>query len=131
MIGMRRTYTLAEGIGALRPTSQWAIRENDYSQLEWYSNDTPPSLEEIQAKVEELEAGEAMRVVREIRDWYLQSTDWTQAQDLRAIRGAEWCATWDSYRQQLRDITTSGITPYFDEMNMIHGVTWPPRPSLQ
>jgi hypothetical protein len=131
MIGMRRTYTLAEGIGALRPASQWAIRDNDYSQLEWYSNDTPPSLEEIQVKITELEAGEPMRVVREIRDWYLQSTDWTQVQDLRAIRGAEWCAAWDTYRQQLRDITVSGIEPYFDDMNMIQGFEWPPKPSLQ
>lgn len=130
MIGMRRIYNVAEGIGALRPTSRWALRDNDYAQLEWYSTDTPPTLEEIQAKIIELEANEPMRVVREIRDWYLKDCDWTQVQDLRAIRGAEWCAAWDTYRQQLRDFPSSGITPYFDEMNMIQGITWPVRPDL-
>jgi hypothetical protein len=130
MIGMRRIYTLAEGIGALRPSSQWALRDNDYTQLEWYSTDTPPSLEEIQTKIVELEAAEPMRVVREIRDWYLKDCDWTQMQDLRTIRGTEWCSAWDTYRQQLRDFPTSGITPYFDEMNMIQGIVWPSRPDL-
>ena len=127
---MRRIYTLAEGIGALRPDSQWALRDNDYTQLEWYSSDTPPSLSEIQAKIVELEADEPMRVVREIRDWYLKDCDWTQVQDLRSIRGIEWCTSWDTYRQQLRDFPTSGITPYFNEMNMIQGIIWPTRPDL-
>lgn len=131
MIGMRRIYTLAEGIGALRPSSGWAIRDNDYDQLEWFSSDTPPSLEEIQVKITELEADEPYRVVREIRDWYLKECDWTQVQDLRTIRGAEWCAAWDTYRQQLRDFPSSGITPYFDEMNMVQGITWPARPDLK
>jgi hypothetical protein len=131
MIGMRRIYTLAEGIGALRPSSSWALRENDYSQLEWYGQDTAPALEEIQTKIIELEADEPMRVVREIRDWYLKDCDWTQVQDLRVLRGAEWCNTWDNYRQLLRDLPDSGISPYFDDMNMIQGVTWPPRPDLK
>jgi hypothetical protein len=129
MIGMRRFYNLAEGISALRPNSQWAMRDNDISQLSWYSTDSdPPTLEEIQAKIVELEADEPMRVLREIRDWYLQNSDWTQMQDLRALRGAEWCAAWDTYRQQLRDFPSSDITPYFDDMNVIQGVTWPAAP---
>ena len=127
---MKRIYTLAEGIGALRPSSQWALRDNNYEQLEWYSTDTPPSLEEIQTKIVELEANEPMRVVREIRDWYLKDCDWTQVQDLRILRGAEWCTAWDTYRQQLRNFPASGITPYFDEMNMIQGIVWPTRPNL-
>jgi hypothetical protein len=131
MIGMKRVYTLAEAIGALRPGSRWAIRDNDYSKLEWFSNDSPPPLEELEVKIIELEADEPNRVIREIRDWYLKDCDWTQVQDLRALRGSEWCAAWDNYRQQLRDLPSSGITPYFDEMNMIQGIVWPSRPNLK
>jgi hypothetical protein len=30
----------------------------------------------------------------------------------------------------LRDLPESGITPYFDELNIIHGVVWPVKPTL-
>lgn len=130
MTGMRRHYGIAEALGALRPGAQWALRDNDYAKLEWASQDqSPPSLEELEAKAAELEAAEPWRVVREIRDWYLQQSDWTQVQDLRAIRGAEWCRAWDTYRQQLRDITATDQQPHFDQFNMIQGITWPTRPS--
>lgn len=132
MIGMRRFYNIPEAIGALRPGAAWACRDNDYTQIEWYSQDqTLPTLEEINAKIVELESTEPMRVVREIRDWYLKESDWTQVQDLRAVRGPEWCAAWDAYRQQLRDLPDSGITPSFDEMNMIKNITWPTPPNLK
>jgi hypothetical protein len=131
MIGMKRNYTLAEGIGALSPGKQWALRDNDYAQLQWFSTDSePPTLDAINAKIVELEAAEPMRVAREIRDWYLEQSDWTQLQDLRTLRGTEWCVAWDTYRQELRDLPTSGIAPYFDEMNMIQGITWPTKPNL-
>jgi hypothetical protein len=87
-------------------------------------------MDAINAKIVELEAVEPMRVVREIRDWYLVQSDWTQLQDLRTIRGTEWCLAWDTYRQQLRDFPESGIAPYFDEMSMIQGIAWPSKPSL-
>ena len=128
---MRRTYNITEALGAMRPGAQWACRDNDYDQIVWYSTDqTLPTLAEIEEKIIELEANEPMRVLREIRDWYLKESDWTQMQDLRTIRGAEWCAAWDNYRVQLRNLPESGITPYFDEMNFIQGVTWPTKPNL-
>ena len=132
MIGMRRTWGIAETIGYMYPGAQWLVRENNYELLEWYSEDIEkPTLEAIQAQQVILEAVEPMRVVREIRDWYLQQCDWTQATDLRALRGAEWCAAWDAYRQTLRDFPDSGIEPYFDEMSMIRGITWPTKPNLK
>jgi hypothetical protein len=131
MIGMRRTYNITEALGALRPGAQWACRDNDYDQIVWYSTDqTLPTLIELEEKIIELEAAEPMRILREIRDWYLKESDWSQLQDLRTIRGAEWCAAWDNYRVQLRNLPESGITPYFDEMNFIQGVTWPTKPNL-
>lgn len=132
MIGMRRFYGIPEGLGELRPGARWSCRDNDYDQIDWYSEDqTLPTLEEINQKIAELEAAEPMRVVREIRDWYLKESDWTQVQDLRTLRGPEWCASWDQYRQELRDLPDSGIEPYFNEMHLIQGVVWPTRPDLK
>jgi hypothetical protein len=129
MIGMRRSYGIPESFGALVPGARWVIRDNDYNKLEWFEDYAPPTLDQVLAKQVELEAGEPVRVVREIRDWYLQQSDWTQGVDIRALRGPEWCAVWDTYRQQLRDITSAQTGFYFDEMNHIQGVTWPARPA--
>ena len=129
MIGMRRQYGIAEAIGALYPGARWLIRDNDYQQLEWYETDiSVPSLLDLEQKIQELETQEPMRVVREIRDWYLAQSDWTQSTDLQQLRGPEWCTDWATYRQQLRELPESGITPYFDEHNMIAGVPWPEKP---
>jgi hypothetical protein len=129
--GMRRHYGIPEAIGELLPGARWVCRENDYNQIEWFSTDLEkPTLEAIQAKIAELEANEPMRVVREIRDWYLSKCDWTQVADLQAIRGPEWCAAWATYRQQLRDLPASGVTLTFDEFDRIQGVTWPTAPNL-
>ena len=132
MIGMRRFIGYAEAIAALYPGKQYAIRDNDYAQLTWYEDDTAiPSQEQLDAKIVELEADEPMRCVREVRGWMLQQTDWTQGADIRALRGSEWCAAWDAYRQQLRDITESEITPTIDAMGVITGVNWPQQPDLR
>lgn len=129
---MRRTYSITEALGVMRPGSQWSCRENDYDQIMWYSKDQIlPTLAELEEKIIELEAVEPMRVVREIRDWYLKESDWTQVQDLRKIRGPEWCSAWDKYRDDLRKLPSSGIKPKFDEMNHIQGVVWPQQPNLK
>ena len=128
---MRRTYQIAEALGALVPDGKWLVRDNDWDQVEWFDDSiAKPTLEQINAKIVELEADEPMRVLKEIRDWHLQGCDWTQATDLRTIRGSEWCAAWDTYRQQLRDLpdNVSGIA--FDENNFLINVTWPTKPNL-
>ena len=128
---MRRIYGKAEVISDLRPGAQWSMRDNDYEQLQWYNDAfTKPTPEEIEARRIELEAAEPMRVLKEIRDWYLKESDWTQVQDLRSIRGIAWCAAWDDYRQQLRDMPADPTQqPYFNEMGLISGITWPEKPS--
>jgi hypothetical protein len=85
----------------------------------------------LSEKQAEQEAAEPMRVLREIRDWYLKESDWTQVADLRQIRGAEWCAAWDSYRQELRDFPDTATNIQFDDFNFLSGVTWPQRPDLK
>lgn len=128
---MRRIYGKAEVISDLCPGAQWSMRDNDYEQLQWYNDSfVKPTLEQIEARRIELEAAEPMRVLKEIRDWYLKESDWTQVQDLRSIRGIAWCAAWDYYRQQLRDMPADPAQqPYFNEMGLISGITWPEKPS--
>lgn len=111
MIGMKRDTTIAAALQELAPDAQWVVREDDFDQIEWYSDTLEqPSREAIEAKMAELEASAPMDSLRDIRNWYLKESDWTQGADIRAIRGAEWCAAWDLYRQQLRDLTESGLT---------------------
>jgi hypothetical protein len=132
MIGMRRQWGLAEALGDLCPGAQWLIRDNDWNQLEWFNDSfVKPTLAQIQARQVELEAAEPMRVLREIRDWYLRESDWTQVADLRQIRGPEWCAAWDSYRQELRNFPNTVTNVQFDEFNFLSGVTWPQMPNLK
>jgi hypothetical protein len=130
MIGMRKQIDLSAAMIALAPKAMWSMRDNDYEQLEWFSEDIEkPSKEALEAKVAELLIDEPYAVLREVRDWYLRESDWTQSADIRAIRGAEWCAAWDAYRQELRDLTTT-FTPYFEgDSPNIMGVIFPEKPA--
>lgn len=131
-IGMRRFVGIGEALAVLRPGSQWVVRDNDFEKVEWHSTDIEmPSREEIEAKIVELEADEPKRCLREIRDWYLQNTDWTQNTDVRAIRGEEWCAAWDAYRQSLRDLPSNSPNVQIGPMNEILNVVWPVKPDLK
>lgn len=129
MYGMKKNVGPAEALLALRPGSQFLVRDNDYSTLEWFSDDDPPTEEEINAKVAELEAEAPLNALREIRDWLLQGSDWTQGHDIRELRGPEWCAAWDAYRQELRDITEAGFDLDFNEMGGLIGFELPTPPA--
>lgn len=130
MIGMKRDTTIAAALQELAGTAQWVVRDNDYNQIEWHSEDIPqPTLEEVEAKMAELEASAPMDAVRDIRNWYLKESDWTQSADIRSIRGEEWCLAWDTYRQQLRDITETGINPMFNDLGVLEGVNFPEKPA--
>lgn len=127
---MKRDTSIAAALQELAPNAQWVVRDNNYDSLEWHSEGiTPPTLEEVEAKMAELEASAPMDAVRDIRNWYLKESDWTQAADIRSIRGEEWCAAWDAYRQLLRDLPESGITPSFNEFGVLEGVDLPEKPA--
>jgi hypothetical protein len=129
MIGMRKPIGIAEALGKINPEAKWSVRDNSYDQIEWFSEDiSQPTKEEVDLKMQEMRDSEGMDAVREIRNWYLQQSDWTQGQDIRSIRGPEWSLSWDKYRQDLRNLTSSGIKPYFDDFDMIVGVVWPEKP---
>jgi hypothetical protein len=130
MIGMKRDTSIAAALQALAPNASWVVRENNFDNIEWHSEDmSQPTKQQIEAKMAELEASAGMDSVRDIRNWYLRESDWTQAMDIRNIRGEAWSLAWDQYRQELRDITTSEITPYFDDMGILKGVEFPKKPA--
>jgi hypothetical protein len=129
MIGMRRDINVNAALSKLAPNAQWAVRDEDYDQIEWYSEEVEqPSREQVEQMIAQLREEEPMNALREIRDWYLKESDWTQGADIRAIRGPEWCQAWDTYRQELRDLTKTQ-TPYFeDDSPIIMGITFPEKP---
>ena len=127
MIGLRRKNGVTQAILKLTSGAVFTVRDDSYEGIEWHSPEVPiPSKKEIENKIAELEADEPMRCAREIRDWYLQQSDWTQGYDIRKLRGPEWCAAWDEYR---RDITKT-TKPYFLDENdpAPRGIDWPERP---
>jgi hypothetical protein len=131
MIGMRKMIGIPEALNILAPGANWVVRDNSYEGIDWQSEDIVlPSQEAVEEKIAYLESIEAITVIREIRDWYLQQCDWTQAQDVRSIKGEEWCSQWDEYRQTLRDLPGNTVDPYFDEFDRIQNVTFPEKPSL-
>lgn len=69
---------------------------------------------QVSAKVDELTAAEPMKALREERNRRLAETDWMAMSD-RTLDQA-----WATYRQALRDITTSATS--------LDDVVWPTKP---
>jgi hypothetical protein len=130
MIGMRKHIGVTEALLKLCPDAQFSVRDDEYNKIEWFSPDIKkPSRKLVEATISELKIDEPIDNLRQIRDWLLRESDWTQGHDIRLVRGAEWCAAWDAYRQELRDITGVGFDLSFDEMDMLVGFVLPVAPS--
>ena len=49
--------TLVDAIKSLRPNAEWSLINNDYANIEWFSeNETKPSIEEINTEIIRLQA---------------------------------------------------------------------------
>ena len=120
-------YTISDAILILRPGAEWIIRGDDLSGIEWLdSSYTIPTETEINSKISELDAAEAMRLLREERFRLLSECDWTQGADVpNSIKTA-----WQTYRQALRDLPASA-SPKLDSNYDLDftSVTWPTEPS--
>ena len=118
-------YTISDAILQLKPGADYIIRGEDYSGLEWLdSSQTKPTETEINSKISELDAVEAMRLLRLERNARIAETDWRASSDL-TISDA-----WKTYRQALRDLPASA-SPSLDsnyELDLT-SVTWPTEPS--
>ena len=110
---------LFEALLKLAPNADFYI-EDDI--ITWNSSDIPqPTKEEINAKIQELEAAEPMRLLREERNRKLQETDWWVLPDRIASQEQK------DYRQALRDLPSTA-SPELDENGQLSNVTWPNKP---
>ena len=118
-------YTIADALLLLKPESEWVLRGEDYSGLEWLdSKQTQPTETEVNSKISELDNAEPMKLLREERNRRIALTDWRASSDLTLADA------WKTYRQALRDLPASA-TPKLDsyyELDLT-SVTWPTEPS--
>ena len=97
--------------------------------IEW-SEGNPPTEEEIQTKLTELQNAEPMRLLREERNRKLIETDWTQYRDVSLSNDSDW----QTYRQSLRDLPQN-FSPTIDIITedgysiVKEQTDWPEKPS--
>ena len=104
---------------------KWSHYEgDDPSTISWINPENAPSIEQINAKIQELQAAEPMRLLREERNRRLAETDWEiQRNTERNIDSTELI----SYRNALRDLPSTS-DPKLDEQGNLTNVTWPTKP---
>ncbi len=117
-------YNMNDALLVWKPDSEYVIRGESYSGLEWHSSDTKPTEEEITAKVTELNNAEPMRLLRVERDKRLAACDWRASSDLTLTND------WKTYRQALRDLPASA-SPKLDSYAELDlsSVSFPTEPS--
>lgn len=90
--------------------------------LIWQDERPQPSEEEIQAKIQELQNAEPMRLLRLERNLKLSETDWWCASDRNPTQAQL------DYRTALRNLPSTA-SPSLDENGNLTGVTWPTKPN--
>ena len=118
-------YTISDALLQLKPGADYIIRGEDYSGLEWLdSSQTKPTETEINSKISELDAVEAMRLLRLERNSRIAETDWRASSDLTLPDA------WKTYRQALRDLPASASPTLDSNYDLdLTSVTWPTIPS--
>ena len=122
-------YTVVDALSILRPEAERIVRGDVYSGIEWLDSvQTKPTETEINNKISELDAAEAMRLLREERNVLLSETDWVTARSIDT--GVAISNDWKTYRQALRDLPANS-TPSLDSNYDLDfsSVTWPTKPS--
>jgi len=87
-------------------------------EIIYHDAQLPPTEEQIQAKIAELQAAEPMRQLRQQRNQLLQQSDWMAVSD-RVMTQAQ-----IDYRQALRDLPATA-DPQLDNQGNLTNVTWP------
>ena len=120
--------TLVDALRALRPNDSFIVRgEIAYENIQLADkNKTLPTEDELNSKLDELEAAEPIRLLREERNQRLAETDWTQGRDVSLSNDTDW----KNYRQALRDLPSKS-NPKLDSVGNLDlsSVTWPTKPS--
>ncbi len=118
-------YTVVDALSILRPGAERIVRGDVYSGIEWLdSSQTKPTETEINNKISELDAAEAMRLLRLERNSRIAETDWRASSDLILSND------WKTYRQALRDLPASSSPKLDSNFDLdLTSVTWPTEPS--
>ena len=118
-------YSISDALIELKPGADYIQRGEDYSGLEWLdSSQTKPTETEINSKISELDAAEAMRLLRLERNSRIAETDWRASSDLTLSND------WKTYRQALRDLPASSSPKLDSNFDLdLTSVTWPTEPS--
>ena len=116
----RPTYITA--IKALVGGDIGGYNDGPIEKIKFFDGQTPPSEEEIQAKLAELQALEPMRLLRLERNRRLVETDWRFRSDLTPSQA------WIDYCQALRDLPANS-EPKLDDQGNLTNVTWPEAPA--
>ena len=118
-------YDVTHALQALKPGSEWVLRGEDYSGLEWLdSKQTQPTETEVNSKISELDNAEPMKLLREERNRRIALTDWRASSDLTLADA------WKTYRQALRDLPASASPKLNSDYELdLTSVSWPTEPS--
>ena len=123
-------YGISSALRALTPGAEWSLNGEVYSGLDWIRGNghDKPTEEALNTKIAELDAAEAMKLLRVERDKRLAKDDWKVV--MAKETGTNLSTAFKTYRQALRDLPASA-TPTLDssyELDMT-SVTWPTEPS--
>lgn len=101
---------------------QNSVRTTHNNYIEFFDHIDPvPSWEQIQEKIQELQALEPMRLLRLERNKRLAETDWMANSDVVMTD------KWKTYRQALRDLPAT-TKPTLDNVGNLTNVNWPEKP---
>ena len=122
-------YDIPAALTALKPGAEWVLRGDAWSGLEWLDKkQAAPTEKEVTDKIAELDAGEAMRLLRVERNARLQALDWEVVKAYSA--GVAVDEKLKTYMQALRDLPASAKPKVDDGYDLdISSVTWPTRES--
>ena len=99
-----------------------SVRTTHKNYIEFFEHIDPvPSWEQIQEKIQELQALEPVRLLRIERNQKLTETDWMANSDVVMADD------WKTYRQALRDLPATA-EPKLDVNGNLTNVTWPEVP---
>ena len=115
---------IVKAIKELLPNAKFIITGNfSFNDITWQDERPQPTEEEINVKIQELEAAEPMKILREERNRKLAETDWWVLPDRTASQEQK------DYRQALRDLPSVTAEPQLDEEGNLTNVTWPTKPT--
>ena len=109
---------------SLVPNCQYSYTNNQiYWDIEQNNGAECPTQEQIQAKIEELNAAEPLRQLRQQRNQKLAQSDWMAVAD-RTMTPEQ-----IAYRLSLRDMPANNPNVALNEAGELINVTWPTEPT--